>query len=84
MSKYGKLLLQVTSGKSDKDIETDDLCRLMIKLGFDNRIRGSHHIFFKAGINELINLQCDGKNAKPYQVKQVRRIIFEDELGGNL
>ena len=61
MSKYGKLLLQVTSGKSDKDIETDDLCRLMIKLGFDNRIRGSHH-----------------------QVKQVRRIIFEDELGGNL
>ena len=29
-----------------------------------------------------INLQRDGANAKPYQVRQVRAIILEAKLGG--
>jgi hypothetical protein len=38
-------------------------------LGFEKRIRGSHHLFRKKGIEEKINLQRDGANATPYQVK---------------
>jgi hypothetical protein len=34
------------------------------------------------GIPEKINLQADGKNAKPYQVRQVRRMILQYQLGG--
>lgn len=44
-------------------------------LGFEERIRGSHFIFSRDGIVEIINLQPKGPNAKPYQVKQIREII---------
>ena len=44
------------------------------------RTRGSHHIFRKAGIEERLNLQGDGQNAKPYQVRQVRAVILKYRL----
>jgi hypothetical protein len=50
-------------------------------LGFSERIRGSHHIFTKNGVEEIINLQDKSGNAKPYQVKQVRDIIVKYRLG---
>jgi hypothetical protein len=46
-------------------------------LGFQERIRGGHHIFSKEDVEEIINLQPSaGNKAKPYQVKQVRGIIL--------
>ena len=51
-------------------------------LGFDERSRGSHHIFRKQGVRELINLQREGSKAKVYQVRQVRQVILRYELGG--
>ncbi len=51
---------------------------------FDERIRGSHHIFRKDGIIEKINLQEDSNKAKAYQVRQVRNIITRYNLGGGL
>jgi len=59
------------------------MCDLLKTLGFDERIRGSHHIFTKTGIAEILNLQAKGGNAKPYQVKQVRQVILKDHLGGS-
>ncbi len=53
----------------------------MAKLGFEERIRGSHHIFRKVGVTEKINLQKEGNKAKPYQVKQVRNVIVKYKLG---
>jgi hypothetical protein len=44
------------------------------------RVRGSHHIFFKAGVEEILNLQPRGANSKPYQVKQVRDVILKYKL----
>ena len=83
MSKIEKLILAITRGKSDADTGFDDLRKLLLHFGFQERIRGSHHIFVKEGIEELINLQRDGKSAKPYQVKQVRRIILRYGLGSD-
>ncbi len=60
----------------------NDLRSLLIRLGFDERIRGSHHLFVKKGVEELINLQREGKNAKPYQVRQVRAILKRYRLAG--
>ena len=54
----------------------------MRTLGFDERIRGSHHIYSKEGIEEIVNLQPKGSRAKAYQVKQVRGIILKYKLGG--
>lgn len=39
----------------------------MRHLGFDERIRGSHHTYRKQGIREKVNLQRDDGNAKPNQ-----------------
>jgi predicted RNA binding protein YcfA (HicA-like mRNA interferase family) len=57
------------------------LCSLLETLGFEKRVKGSHHLFRKAGIEEKINLQRSGNNAKPYQVKQVRSVILKYKLG---
>ena len=53
------------------------------KFGFDERIKGSHHIFTKKGIEEIINIQPIGSKAKAYQVKQVRNLILKYKLGAD-
>jgi len=58
------------------------MCQLLRRLGFEERIRGSHHIFTKEGIEEILNLQPKGSQAKAYQVKQVRAVILKYQLGG--
>ena len=52
------------------------------RLGFEERIRGGHHIFTKDGVPEIINIQPKGSKAKVYQVKQIRDIILKYKLGG--
>ncbi|MCL0042605.1 type II toxin-antitoxin system HicA family toxin [Thermodesulfovibrionales bacterium] len=58
-----------------------DLRKLILRLGFDERIKGDHHIFTKDGVAEIMNIQPlkDGK-AKAYQVKQIRSIILRYKL----
>jgi hypothetical protein len=63
MSKLEKLLSQILRGTSDANIAFDDLCWLLRHLGFQERIRGSHHIFGRAGVEEKINLQRDNHRA---------------------
>ena len=83
MGKFENILLLVLSGASDQNIPFSDLCWLLKRLRFDERIRGSHHIFTRENIVEIINIQPKGKDAKPYQVKQVRNIILKYKLRGN-
>lgn len=82
MSKFEKVLLKILRGTSDKNVLFDEVCYLLDSLGFQLRMRGSHHIYFKEGIEEIINLQPKKSKAKPYQVKQVRNIILKYKLGG--
>ena len=77
-----KVLERVLSRTSDANIRFDDLCHLLSSLGFEMRVRGSHHIFRRAGVEEKINLQREGSEAKPYQVRQVRAVILKYRLGG--
>lgn len=80
MSKHEKTLLTVLRGTSDANIRFEDLCGLLVRLGFNQRIKGSHHIFVKAGVAEILNLQPSGSLAKVYQVKQVRAVILKYKL----
>ncbi len=84
MSEYEKLLFKVLRGTSDANISFNDLCGLVKKFGFEERTRGSHHVFRKEGIEEKINLQRDDDKAKPYQVRQVRALILKYKLGDKL
>ncbi|NOY68188.1 MAG: type II toxin-antitoxin system HicA family toxin [Deltaproteobacteria bacterium] len=82
MGKFEKLIFQILRGMSDSNIAFADLVGLLKYFDFDMRIKGSHHIFRKAGILEKVNLQKEGCKAKPYQVRQVRNIIVKYKLGG--
>jgi predicted RNA binding protein YcfA (HicA-like mRNA interferase family) len=82
MGSLDKLILKILSGVSDANIGFDELCNILINLGFDLRIKGSHHVFRKNGVEEKVNLQKDGANAKPYQVRQVRNILVKYKLIG--
>ena len=82
MGKYEKLLERILRGASDADIAFNDLCNLLVRLGFEKKGRGSHHVFRKSGVLEMPNLQNDGHLAKSYQVRQVRNIIVRYKLGG--
>ncbi|HEX7409438.1 MAG TPA: type II toxin-antitoxin system HicA family toxin [Candidatus Binatia bacterium] len=55
---------------------------LLRHLGFAERIRDDHYIFTKDGIAEILNLQPRGRQAKPYQVKQVRGVMVKYHLAG--
>lgn len=83
MGKHERVLQKILYGTSDANIAFNDLCQLLERLGFVERIRGSHHIFRKDGIEEKINLQKDGTHTKPYQVRQVRAIVLKYKLGGD-
>lgn len=75
MSRHDKLLAQILGGPADANVGFDALRALLRHLGFEERTRSSHHLFRRAGVEELINLQRDGDKAKVYQVRQVRAIL---------
>ncbi|HEX2092436.1 MAG TPA: hypothetical protein VHG28_08540 [Longimicrobiaceae bacterium] len=60
------------------------VCALLHWLGFEERIRGSHYIFTREGVAEILNLQPKGAQAKAYQVKQVRQVILKYKLAGEV
>lgn len=81
MGKWEKLLARVLSGKSDVNIPFSETRGLLTALGFGERVKGSHHVFSKEGVEELINLQpTKGGKCKAYQVKQLRRVLKDNEL----
>lgn len=80
MSKTDKIRERVLLGYTDANIDFDDLRRLLNSLGFAERIKGSHHIFTRAGVEEIINVQPKSNKAKAYQVKQIRNIILKYKI----
>ncbi len=81
MSRISKFIFLILSGKSDANIDFNALCRLLNDFGFDERVKGSHHIFTRNDIEEIINIQPINSKAKAYQVKQVRNLILKYKLG---
>ena len=55
--------------------------RLANAFGFQlDRVSGSHHILKRNGIAELINLQNVRGMAKPYQVRQLIKLVEKHNL----
>ena len=83
MAQLDKLIAKLMLGASDANFSFSDLCEILQILGFEVRIKGSHHIFSKEGVEEILNLQPqkgDRSKAKPYQVKQVRAVVLKYKL----
>jgi hypothetical protein len=77
-----KILEKILRGSSDTNIPFEALCGVLRELDFDERVRGSHHIFSRDGVAEILNLQPKAAKAKPYQVQQVRKVILKYRLAG--
>jgi hypothetical protein len=82
MTRAERLLERVLLGTSDADIPFAGIRQLLEALGFQERIRGSHHIFTRKGVEEILNLQPRRGKAKSYQVRQVRDVILRYKLEG--
>ncbi|HEV2329836.1 MAG TPA: type II toxin-antitoxin system HicA family toxin [Verrucomicrobiae bacterium] len=81
MGKRNKLREKILLGNFDANIDFDDLCHLLRRWGFSERISGSHHIFSRNGIEEIINIQPKGRMTKSYQVAQIRDMILRYRIG---
>ena len=73
--KPAKLLKRLAGGALG-NVSFADMVRLIEAFGFkESRVSASHHIFTHPEIPELVNLQAVGGEAKPYQIRQVLRLI---------
>jgi predicted RNA binding protein YcfA (HicA-like mRNA interferase family) len=67
---------QVVGGRGT--VAFRDLQRLLRELGFRlDRVNGSHHIYLHPQVPRPLNIQIKGKDAKAYQVRQLRDMIQE-------
>jgi len=74
-----KLLQKIISGS--RNVRFREAVRLAEAFGFRlDRISGSHHIFVHPEIPELLNLQNVAGKAKPYQMKQLIKIVEKHNL----
>ncbi|MGH8475016.1 MAG: type II toxin-antitoxin system HicA family toxin [Methylococcales bacterium] len=80
VGKHDTIIDVILRGASDANISFHDIRGMLLNLGFEERIRGSHHLYRKPGIEEKLNIQRAGNKAKPYQVKQIREIILKYHL----
>ena len=80
MAKASKILLKVLAGS--KNIRFGDLQVLLEGLGFRlKRISGSHHVYRHSKIPQSVSVQPDNnQQAKPYQLRQLVKLIDEFEL----
>jgi predicted RNA binding protein YcfA (HicA-like mRNA interferase family) len=72
--KKQKLLAKVLAGS--KNVSFGEMVGLVEAFGFRlSRVTGSHHIFVRTDVPELVNLQDVGGMAKPYQIRQFLKIV---------
>jgi predicted RNA binding protein YcfA (HicA-like mRNA interferase family) len=74
-----KLLQKIIDGS--KNIKFAELVNIVKGFGFKlSRTDGSHHIFTRPDIPEIVNLQDVKGQAKPYQIKQFLKLIEKHNL----
>lgn len=68
--------MKLSKFDNPQNVKFDDLLKICTKHFGEPRISGSHHIFKTPWQGDpRINIQKDGKMAKPYQVKAVKKAL---------
>ena len=80
MTRRDKDLNRILDGRYDRSVDFALLVRVLRRLGFDERIEGSHRIFSHRAAPRALSLQPVDGLAKEYQVRQVRRVILDSNL----
>jgi predicted RNA binding protein YcfA (HicA-like mRNA interferase family) len=77
--KRRKLLQKIID--CSKNIRFAEMVNLAEGFGFElSRTDGSHHIFTRPDIPELVNLQDIKGQAKPYQIRQFLKLVEKHNL----
>ena len=59
-----------------KNVRFEELCKAAELFGFKYRGgKGSHVVYVREGVREILNFQNVKGKAKPYQVKQLLKVI---------
>ena len=67
--------------RNPADVRFEEICKTAELFGFRFRGgKGSHRIFARAGVREMLNFQEVKGKVKPYQVKQLIRVIEKYNL----
>ncbi len=77
-----KILRKVLAGS--RNIRFSEIRALAEAYGFHLvRVSGSHHIYAHPEVDELLNFQRVDGQAKPYQVRQLMRVVerYDHRLG---
>jgi predicted RNA binding protein YcfA (HicA-like mRNA interferase family) len=75
-----RLLARLASG-AVRNVGFDDFTGLVRAFGFALvRKSGSHHIYTRPDIQQLVNLQDVNGQAKPYQIRQFLRLVEKYNL----
>lgn len=80
MNRHQRLLNRILDGRQLANIAFNDVRSLLIRMGFEERIRGSHHSYRMAGVVDKVNLQPIGSDAKPYQLRELRKTLLNHDL----
>ncbi len=82
--KTRRLLDRLRSG-SVQNVRFGDLIELVEELGFRlDRVRGSHRVYLHSAVPRPLPLQAERGKAKPYQIRQLLRILEEYNLPGEI
>ncbi len=74
MTKKEKLYSKIKN--APENVRFEEICALAEMFGFILKaLQGSHKTYRRAGVIELLNFQNCGGKAKPYQVRQLLKII---------
>ena len=71
MSKWQKLIQRILEGQDTSYKEAENL---LLRLGFELEIRGSHHIFRKNGYPRNISIKCRPQ-LLPYQISDLKEVL---------
>src|SRR5579863_2629491 len=74
MARVEKVFQQVLRGDADANVPFQGMRRLLQQLGFEERVRGSHHIFTKQGVPEI--LTCNQKDQSASRTKSSRSAML--------
>jgi len=80
MTRRQKLIEKIQNNPAG--VRFQEICRLAKQLGFTKRGgKGSHIVYEKDGVDEILTFQDRRGMAKPYQVKQLLAVIEKYRLG---
>ena len=81
MGKFKKLKARLLAEQGFNNFATSDLETVLLGVGFThNRTTGSHHIYVHPGVDAPVNIQNRNGKAVPYQLRQVKTLIEENNL----